>query len=181
MNLIQSSVARGNSPGVTGRLHGRLVESTSSLNVGSCDPIPEDGLRVVRVGTHGIAAGLAQPLWLPLAQHRGTWEGMTGNSSRVRFSPPHRGSAKHEISSTTGKGESAPRDVRDAEQKIERAVTAYIGGMPFLWLRVEDDPSPNSLRSYIEPNPLLCLAMDGALAELWTLLQRNGSGVIARM
>ena len=51
---------------------------------------------------------------------------------------------------TWGKGDTAPREVRKLEQPLERIVSTHIGEMPFLWLAVEDEAGPDSLRGYIE-------------------------------
>ncbi len=37
-------------------------------------------------------------------------------------------------------------------------VCATIGDMPFLWLAVEDEPGPDSLRGYIERNAIALLS-----------------------
>jgi hypothetical protein len=39
-----------------------------------------------------------------------------------------------------------------AEAPVEAAVSAYLGRLPFLWLSIEDDPGPGSLRGIIERN-----------------------------
>ena len=59
---------------------------------------------------------------------------------------------------TWGKGSSAPRDVRQSEHPLEQAVSKVIGEMPFLWLAVNDDPGPASLRGYIERNSIALLS-----------------------
>jgi hypothetical protein len=48
--------------------------------------------------------------------------------------------------------------VRDAEYPLEKAVSDYIREMPFLWLAVEDDPGPDSLRGSIERNSISLLS-----------------------
>lgn len=40
----------------------------------------------------------------------------------------------------------------DAEKSVEAAVSAYLGRLPFLWLPVEDEPGPKSVRGFIERN-----------------------------
>jgi hypothetical protein len=44
------------------------------------------------------------------------------------------------------------------EMPVERAVTNYLGSMPFLWLDVGDEPGPNSLRGVIERNAIALLS-----------------------
>ncbi len=62
------------------------------------------------------------------------------------------------ICSSWGRGNTAPRDVRVQEQALESVVSAVIGDMPFLWLAIEDEPGPGSLRGYIERNAIALLS-----------------------
>ena len=55
-------------------------------------------------------------------------------------------------------GSSAPRQTRDMETHVERAVSEYIGQMPFLWLAIDDSPGKNSLRGHIERNAIALLS-----------------------
>ena len=41
-----------------------------------------------------------------------------------------------------------------AEAPVEQAVSAYLGTLPFLWVSVDDEPSPDSLRGVIERNAI---------------------------
>ena len=41
---------------------------------------------------------------------------------------------------------------------MEQAVSEVVGEMPFLWLAVDDDPGPESLRGYIERNAIALLS-----------------------
>jgi len=41
---------------------------------------------------------------------------------------------------------------------LERAVSAVIRDMPFVWLAIDDDPSARSLRGYIERNAIALLS-----------------------
>lgn len=119
------------------------------------------GPRVVRVGTHALKAGSGTTLWNRLSQHRGSNSSRGGN---------HRGSifrllvgrallARNNLACQTwGQGGSAPRDIRDAERLVEKLVSAHIGGMPFLWVAVEDEPGPTSLRGHIERNSIALLS-----------------------
>jgi hypothetical protein len=52
----------------------------------------------------------------------------------------------------TGKG------AKLIEVELERKVSSYIGGMPVLALAVPDEPSPESLRGYIERNAIALLS-----------------------
>ncbi len=117
--------------------------------------------RITRVGTHALKTGSGTKLWTRLSQHRGSARSGGGN---------HRGSIFRLIVGTAlmerdghdfptwGRGSSAPREVRQHEQPLERAVSAVIGDMPFLWLAIEDEPGPKSLRGYIERNAIALLS-----------------------
>ena len=119
------------------------------------------GLRVVRVGTHALNAGSGTKLWTRLLQHSGQRRSGGGN---------HRGSIfrlivgtalinrdKHEFPSW-GKGSSAIREIRDQEVALEQSVSAVIRQMPFLWLAIDDEPGPESLRGYVERNAIALLS-----------------------
>ncbi|MGJ8641785.1 MAG: DUF6884 domain-containing protein [Luteolibacter sp.] len=129
------------------------------------------GPRIVRVGTHGLKTGSKSPLWKRLAQHQGVQSSGSGN---------HRGSIfrlligqalidrdKLAIStwgagssiSAAGKRQSLSREVvKELELPLEQEVSNFIGNMPFLWLDIDDDPSPDSLRGYIERNSIALLS-----------------------
>lgn len=119
------------------------------------------GLRVVRVGTHALKEGSRTTLWKRLRNHKGAKHG-GGN---------HRGSVFRKVIGAAlmrqdsrlyvaswGRGSSAAKAVRQRERLLERRVSAYIGAMPFLWLEVGDEPSPESLRGYIERNSIALLS-----------------------
>lgn len=138
------------------------------------------GARVVRVGTHAVSAGSSSKLWGRLSQHRG---------AKSSFGGSHRGSVFRLIVGaaliardpelkveTWGKGNSAPRAVRDAERSLEEKVSHYIGAMPFLWLKADDDPSSSSIRSYIE-NHSIALLSNASTDEC---LDRNSVGWLGR-
>jgi hypothetical protein len=48
--------------------------------------------------------------------------------------------------------------IKEAEQAVEEVVSEYIGAMPFLWLDVGDEPSPESNRGYVERNAIALLS-----------------------
>ena len=121
-----------------------------------------NGPRVVRVGTHAIKGKAHTTLWSRLRQHRGTLNPPGGN---------HRGSVFRKLvgevlirsgeiegADTWGYGNTAPRSVRYAERPIERAVSRYIGAMPFLFVPILDAPGPDSKRGYIERNAIALLS-----------------------
>ena len=125
------------------------------------------GLRIVRVGTHALKSRSGTKLWTRLSQHRGQARSGSGN---------HRGSIfrlivgtalierdGHEVR-TWGSGSSAPREIRQGEDPLEQAVSKVIGEMPFLWLAINDEASPESLRGYIERNAIALLSNFGKVA-----------------
>ncbi|MDE2786020.1 MAG: hypothetical protein OXL37_05090 [Chloroflexota bacterium] len=131
---------------------------------GECRTETGDGPRIVRVGTHALKAGGKTTLWNRLSQHRGNANGDGGN---------HRGSIFRLITGTAlverdglarsswGIGNNAPREVKLGERPLEQKVSAVIGAMPFLWLAVDDEPGPNSLRGHIERNAIALLSNYG--------------------
>jgi hypothetical protein len=120
-----------------------------------------EGPRVVRVGTHALKEGGSTTLWSRLSAHRGQLRSGGGN---------HRSSIFRRIVGTAligrdghkfptwGKGGSAVKNVRAAEVELERAVSEIIRDMPFLWLAVDDEPGPTSLRGKIERNAIALLS-----------------------
>ena len=134
------------------------------LEPGECRTDTGDGHRIVRVGTHALKSGSATKIWTRLSQHRGPARSGGGN---------HRGSifrlivgtaliqkGGHDYSSW-GQGSSAPREIRDGEQPLERAVSEVVGEISFLWLGIGDEPGPDSLRGYIERNAIALISNFG--------------------
>ncbi len=124
-------------------------------------------LRIVRVGTHGVSRGSKATLWNRLRTHRGTTAG-TGNhrSSIFRLHVGAALSAREPGMAVPswGVGQTAEAEIRSHEQKLERAVSEYIGKMCILWLAVEDIPSPASDRAYLERNLIgLLVGQAGAI------------------
>ena len=122
------------------------------------------GPRITRVGTHALKASSGTSLWNRLSQHRGQKRSGGGN---------HRGSIFRLIVGTAlmekegyhcptwSQGSSAPRDIRESEQPLEKEVSMVVRAMPFLWLAVLDAPGPDSLRGYIERNAIALLSNSG--------------------
>jgi hypothetical protein len=115
------------------------------------------GPRVVRVGTHALRAGPGTELWTRLSQHRGRVRSGGGSIFRLIIGAALIGPDGHECA-TWGKGSSASREVRNGELALECAVSSIIRAMPFLWLAVEDEPGPQSLRGYLERNAIALLS-----------------------
>jgi hypothetical protein len=119
------------------------------------------GPRIVRVGTHALKTGGQANLWKRLSQHRGQLRSGGGN---------HRGSIFRLIVGaalierdahdypTWGEGNNASKDIRTAEVLMERTVSEVIRQMPFLWLAIEDEAGPASLRGRIERNSIALLS-----------------------
>lgn len=127
------------------------------------------GLRVVRIGTHAVSRGSKTTLWDRLRTHRGTLSTGGGN---------HRGSVFRLLVGlsilergglscpTWGQGGSASREIREKEHPIECLVSEHIRNMPLLWIRAEDTPSSNSVRSFIERNSIALLSNHEKSSEL---------------
>ena len=118
------------------------------------------GYRVVRVGTHALIIGAKATLWDRLKAHKGI-DNPPGGNHRGSVFRKHIGRALlsreyfyEDISRTWGVGNAAPKDVKEKERPLEIKVSKYIRKMPFLWLKVDDPPGPNSLRGYIERNAI---------------------------
>lgn len=118
-------------------------------------------LRVVRIGTHAVRSGSKATLWNRLRTHRGTQAG-NGNHRGSIFRR-HVGLAmikRDNISNFPdwGKGASASKIIKQGELEHEKRVSTYIGEMPFLWVKVDDEPSKDSHRAVIERNAIALLA-----------------------
>lgn len=57
-----------------------------------------------------------------------------------------------------GKGTSASPQIIEAERDLERAVSVVLARMDVLWLPIDDEPGPKSLRGYIERNAIALLS-----------------------
>jgi hypothetical protein len=121
--------------------------------------------RVVRVGTHAVSAGSRTTLWNRLSQHRGFARSGGGNHrgsifrlhvgmAMLREQPEAFVSAQ----ATWGRGSSADRTSRVSEEWLEKAVSRYIGEMPFLWVEVDDAPGATSRRQFVEANLIALLS-----------------------
>lgn len=124
-----------------------------------------EGPRIVRIGTHALKNGSRTTLWRRLSQHRGQRSG-DGN---------HRGSIfrllvgaaliadNPTLCETWGERSTAPPATRDTERELEKRVSATIGQMPFVFLPVDDDPGPQSLRGLIERNTIALISNFGKI------------------
>ncbi len=120
-----------------------------------------DGLRIVRVGSHALQAGQNSTLWSRLYAHKGSSRD-SGGKHRGSVFRKHIGKSlicrDHLEYPHWGKGSSAPRLITRAERPLEQEVSKILGSMPFLWLAIEDEPGPKSMRAYIERNSIALLS-----------------------
>ncbi len=129
------------------------------------------GQRIVRVGTHALDTGSRSTLRQRLGQHRGNASGggnHRGSIFRLLIGQAlqTRGDVVHCVSWGM-KGDAAKASValnisRDtlaaAEAPVERAVTIWLANMPFLWLDIDDEPGPDSVRGVLERNAIALLS-----------------------
>jgi hypothetical protein len=119
------------------------------------------GPRVVRVGTHALKRGRPTKLWKRLSSHKGAIKhgGGKHRTSVFRLIVGASLIAKNGYAFPTwGVGASAKSEVTQGEHALECDVSRIIGEMPFLWLMVQDDAGPDSMRSYIERNAISLLS-----------------------
>lgn len=123
--------------------------------------------RVVRVGTHALTATSRTTLWGRLAQHRGNVAGsMPGGGNHcgsvfrlhVGAAMLAAGGWPEALGDTWARGSTGSAEIRTAERELERAVSTYIGVMPFLWVDVGDAPGPGSDRARIERGSIALLS-----------------------
>lgn len=123
-------------------------------------------LRITRIGTHAVSKGSSTSLWNRLRTHRGamrgTYEG--GGNHRGSVFRKRVGEAfverdsLHDEYPHWGEGSSAKRERRLSELEMEQRVSDYLRDLPFLWLNVDDEPSADSQRAYIEQNSIALLS-----------------------
>jgi hypothetical protein len=118
-------------------------------------------LRIVRVGTHAVSLGSKTTLWNRLSAHRGSKAG--GGNHRGSIFRLHVGRAILNRDGDNrfpywGQKSSASKAIKQSEDALERRVSEYIGNMQFLWLNIDDEPSKDSHRAFIERNTIALLA-----------------------
>lgn len=125
-----------------------------------------DHRRITRVGTHAVSSGSGTSLWNRLISHRGTFSGKYADGGN------HRGSVfrlrvgeamierdgLHDALPDWGDGITAESDIREQELEHERRVSDYIRDLPFLWVKVNDKPGPDSRRAVLEQNLIAILS-----------------------
>jgi len=125
-----------------------------------------DQLRLTRIGTHAVSEGSSTSLWNRLRTHRGAMSGTyeDGGNHRGSVFRKRVGEAVidrdgyQEEYPEWGNGSSAGRELRLKELEMERQVSEYLRDLPFLWLNVDDEPSAESQRAYIERNAIALLS-----------------------
>jgi hypothetical protein len=131
----------------------------------------DGGNRLVRVGTQALNKGAKSTLRQRLTQHRGSIRG-TGNHRGSIFrlligDALMRAGLAPNIASWGKKGDFAKAavalgldrsQIKGEEYPLEEAVSDYLGSLPFLWLDVDDEPGPDSLRGYLESNSIALLS-----------------------
>ena len=120
----------------------------------------------MRVGTHAIRSGADTTLWRRLRQHQGPQRVTARRRGSIFRTLVAIAIARKEnlpLPSSWRTLEAAPTlgmdnaAVKAAEVDLECRVNSYIRMMPFLWVGVEDQPSPDSDRAYIERNAVALL------------------------
>ena len=121
----------------------------------------------MRIGTHALNAGSGSSLWGRLSQHRGT-AGGGGNHRGSIFRlligvalarregtalPPSWGIGS-DRGAASKRLEVDREAIESSEVGLEASVSDYIGGMPFLWLEIGDEPGPTSERGVVERNAI---------------------------
>ena len=133
-----------------------------------------EGPRVVRIGTHALGKGARSTLRQRLGQHRGSASG-SGNHrgsifrlllgqallARGELAPCKSWGVKSDAAKASAAVGMSREALASAEAPVEQAVTHYIGAMQFLWLNIDDEPGPESLRGAIERNAIALLSNQG--------------------
>lgn len=131
-----------------------------------------EGLRVVRVGTHGLKADSGTSFWARLSRHRGAATSGIGNhrgsvfrllvgaaikSRDCRVEPVSWGVGSDAGQAGRKLGLSREEILR-RERTLEVEVSSYIRSLPLLWVGINDAPGPRSGRGVIERNSIALLS-----------------------
>lgn len=125
------------------------------------------GLRLVRIGTHALGEGAKSTLHQRLRQHGGSSAGggnhrgsifrlLVGEALLARGDGPPCSSwgVKGDIGKAATALARSRSDLSANEEPVELSVSAYIRSLPFLWLPIDDEPGPESLRGLVERNTI---------------------------
>ena len=126
-----------------------------------------EGPRVVRVGTHALGEKSSSTLRQRLGQHRGSLSGggnhrgsifrlLVGEAllARGELVPCDSWGIKSDIAKASTVLGSSREKLASDEAPIEQAASYHLAHMPFLWLSIDDDPGPKSLRGMLERNAI---------------------------
>ncbi|MGM8930212.1 hypothetical protein [Salinicola halophyticus] len=114
--------------------------------------------RIVRVGTHGVAAGSRSTLWQRLRAHKGTQTGSgnhRGSIFRLHIGTALQARDCHELP-WWGRGSSRPVELKadlvaqEKEKAHERRVSAYLGELHLAWLEVPGESGAGNQRARLE-------------------------------
>lgn len=134
-----------------------------------------------------MSAGSKSTLWQRLRAHRGLDSG--GGSHRSSIFRLHVGNCIRSRDgigpSTWAVGDSAAKEIREAETQLEELVSEYIGKLRVAILPINDQPGPDSDRSFIEMNsiglltnePIVDLPSASWLGGLSPVKQISASGL----
>ena len=121
---------------------------------------------------HAVTAGSQSKLWTRLNQHKGIGESADANQRGSIFRKilgialakqdgivfPKSWNLGSTSSAAANKLGITREQVRHSEAELGRLVSRYIRRMPFLWVNVDDPPSPSSDRAFIERNAIALLS-----------------------
>ena len=117
-------------------------------------------LRIVRVGTHGVAAGSKASLRNRMRTHFGTTSGEGNHRSSVFRLHVGRSmiNARYEADIESWGSATAHKDVLVNERSLEQAVSAYLGKLSVLLISVPGQSEKNNDRAYVEQNLIALLS-----------------------
>jgi hypothetical protein len=125
--------------------------------------------RIVRIGTHAVSAGSSTTLRDRLRTHMGTADG-DGNHRGSVFRL-HVGNAIIKARNLSGeypdwgKGQSATKDVKNQERRLEQEVSKYLSRLRVFCLPLSGPASKSSIRSRVEAAIIGVLTQDGMALE----------------
>jgi hypothetical protein len=125
-------------------------------------------MRVTRIGTHAIKSGAQSTLLGRLKAHRGNGSG--GGNHRGSILREHVGNAllnspDCRLDVPTWNKDISSRDRPQEEKELESRVSAYVGKMQVLWIRVDDEPSRTCDRAFLEENMIALLSQNSKAVD----------------
>jgi hypothetical protein len=117
-------------------------------------------LRIIRVGTHGVAAGSKASLRNRMRTHFGTTSGEGNHRSSVFRLHVGRSmiNAKYSADIASWGSTTADKNVLVSERSLEQAVSAYLGNLSALLISVPGQSDKNNDRAYVEQNLIALLS-----------------------